>query len=93
MQNKFYGIFSSSEDPTQISLTASSFIKGAGTFLITLAGLNVIPMVITTDQVQQVVDTVTACIGAGFTLYHGVQLVYGIFRKALNAFYAPKATN
>jgi len=93
MQNKLYGIFSSSEDPTQISLTVSSLIKGVGTFLITLAGLNIIPMVISTDQIQQVVDAVTACIGAGFTLYHGVQLVYGIFRKVLNAFYAPKATN
>ena len=84
MNNKVYGVFSSSADPTQISLTVSSFVTGVGAILGTLAALNIIPVVISTADLQQVSTVLTASIGAGFTIYQGGQFFYGLFRKILN---------
>ncbi len=89
MNNKVYGVFSSSEDPTQISLTVASAVKGGGAFLLTLISLHLIPEFISSADVQSISDALTISIGAGFTMYHSVQIIYGFFRKILNFFYNP----
>ncbi len=87
MNNKVYGVFSSSADPSQISLTVSSLVSAVGVILGTLTALRVIPEVISTSDLQQVSTVLTASIGAGITIYQGGQFFYGLFRKILNTIY------
>lgn len=75
-------IFRSSVDPSQVSLTVSSFGKAVAGLITVLGMLNVIDPMIATQAWGNFVAQVITAIPAGFAVWHAGQAVWGIMRKA-----------
>lgn len=86
MSMRFKGIFASSVDPSQLSLTVESFSK----VIIGLVGWYAVskgmdPMT-AQSQVQAIIDLVAQAIPLAFTLWHSLQAIWGLVRKLYSTF-------
>lgn len=84
----YKGIFASSQDPAQLSLTISSVSQaliGLVGFFAAAKGLD--PSA-ATSQVQALVDVGTQVVVAGYTAYHSMQTAYGLVRKLYAYFFS-----
>jgi hypothetical protein len=89
MPTKTYGALSSSADPSQLSLTVTSFTQvliGVAAIYATSKGLDVASA---TSQVQAIVDVAGQVFTLAFTLYHSMMTCYGLVRKGI-VFFATK---
>lgn len=81
MQKQFKGFLSSTANPGQLSLTASSFtnaIISAAALFAVAKGMDAQAV---TSQVQSIIDTSVTAVTAGLTVYHTCLTVYGLARK------------
>lgn len=88
----------SSVDPTEVSLTVTSFTKAFAGLITTLAILKgVDPAIVTptvntvTDAAQNIVAQYLAILPALYSTYHSVQVLYGLARKVGVWFFTKKA--
>jgi hypothetical protein len=84
---KKFGAFSSSEDPTQISLTIQSALKILGTVVGAFAALRGLNLVVDNSTIQQIADAITLIITSGIAIYHSGDFLWGVGRKALHQIY------
>lgn len=80
-QKKFTGIFSSTANPGDLSLTISSLTQvfiGLGATYAVVHGLD--SQAITT-QIQGIIATATTALTACYTAYHALMTLYGLVRK------------
>ena len=74
--------FASSVDPSQVSLTVQSIFKMVIFFTGYLAVSKGLDPATAQSQVEAIQDIVLSLVPACFALYHGLQAIYGIVRKA-----------
>lgn len=74
-------IFQSSYNPEEVSLTVSSIFKVAIFFVGYIAVSKGFDVTKATTQVEAIRDITLSLVPASFTVYHGLQAIYGIVRK------------
>lgn len=80
MEKKF-GIFTSSFDPAQFSLTVSSAVRIIGSVAAGYAAIRGINMTVTDAQIKAVADAFTLIATSAIAIWHSADFLYGLFRK------------
>lgn len=90
--NKRYGsILSSSEDPQKISLAFESVVRVIAIALGGYGALRGLNWVIPDQNIKTIADTLTATFVACGTIYHFVNLSWGLIRRGVNAAFPKQA--
>lgn len=86
---KKYGALTSSIDPNQLSLSVSSAANVVIGLIGTLLAYKGLDSSTITTQLQAIVAIVVTLIPVGFTVWHSLQLAWGLVRKVLVTLSAP----
>lgn len=86
MQNKKYGVLSSSINPQELSTTVQAAARVIAGALVFFGVLNVADSTTLLTQVPQIITAVATLVPLGYSLWNSGEVIFGIFRKALVAF-------
>lgn len=87
MEKKF-GVFSSSANPQELSLTVKSIVKIVGLVIGSYASLQGIDGVITDEQLSQIADAVIVIVTASLTIVQSGDFLLGVARKVFARLFA-----
>lgn len=79
--DKKYGIFSSSQDPQQLSLAVQSAAKVLIGILGAYAAFQGLDQTAVTNVLQQFIDIVATLIPVAYATFHSLELAWGLLRK------------
>ena len=85
-QVKKYGVFSSSVDSTQLSLTVQSVAKVLIGLVGYYAAFKGLDQAAVTSNLQNAVDTIVTLIPVAYSAFYGLETVWGLLRKVFVAF-------
>ena len=84
-EKKRFGAFSSSVDPSQVSLTVESVIKLIGLVLGGYLSYKGSGMVIDDETIKQVTDAITLVVVSAMSIWQSANLLFGIVRKFIRS--------
>lgn len=90
--NKKFGVFTSSVDPSQISLTVESVVRIIGLMVGGYGAIKGSHVVIDNTVIQQTTDALVAVITSGIVVWQSANLLFGLFRKVVTAYNSPAPT-
>lgn len=88
---KRFGVFSSSIDPQQLSLTVESAVKVIAGTLVFAGVLTTADSTTLLAQVPVLITDVLALAPLAYAVWHSANIVFGLLRKAVVAFFQKKS--